>query len=233
MPWKRMVCSLQLLLYAGLVTAGEPFDWLSRELVESSPVGDIEVLYNKKHSKILNRRIVEEGEEAITVLSTRIDSQSDTIYEVEYYAGPSVDPSFTIYKITAGKRKEIGGFGATRVIIPGNGHLYSSGHTNTVFDERRKYKLDGDKLVEIKQPYYYVGLKSTVRQEIKIYATQKLQNEVARLTPGAEIEVLLNDDKYYLIRTQFGLLGWYKLTDVQPAGLDHKSVIPGLYYKGD
>lgn len=214
-------------------TESQPFSWLKKITVDDTPVGDIEILYNPNNTKIINVSRNEEGYEFIRVLKTKIDSKSNYLYEVEYFEGMSVDPGFTLIKSENGQRKEIYTFGGTRMIIPGNGYIYTDGHTNTVFNERKKYRFEDDKVVEVPQPYYYIGLKTKTNKEIKIFSTKKMNNEVAKLTKGTEVEVILNEGEYYLVVTKFGLVGWFKPGFIQPAGLDHKSDITGLYFKGD
>lgn len=88
-----------------------------------------------------------------------------------------------------------------------------------MFNERRKYTYNGKQFVEVKQPYLYVGLKTTVKPlgseaaPLVLYADKSQQTRVATLPVGTEIEVLLQESsEWYLVRTSFGLVGWTKVT---------------------
>ena len=72
-----------------------------------------------------------------------------------------------------------------------------------------KWKFDGVEFVEVDQAFYYVGLKTKNTEPITLYSDEKLTKEIAHLPANAEIEVVLYNDKKYLIKTSFGLLGWF------------------------
>lgn len=162
------------------------------------------------------------------LIRTKIDYRNDIYYQIYFNDGPSCDPSFSIYKEVADSLVRVRSISALQLFIPGNGAVYSQGHANTNYNVRRKYKMIDNKLEEQKQAYSYVGLKSETNEKIIIYADKSLQQQVAILPSGAKIEVLLNDEEYYLIKTSFGLLGWWK-----PEKLYPKTSVNGLYYHGD
>ena len=115
------------------------------------------------------------------------------------------------------------------LIIPGNGSIYISGHTDNMFDTRKKFIYDGNKFNELIQPFYYVGLETFTIKPITLFSDTTLSNPVASLPENSEIEVLINRNDLYLIRTSFGLTGWLKIGPVSP---DY-SPIKGLYFAGD
>lgn len=242
-PMKHLLlfCSL-ILLPAQLMAQDsyESFNWLTPIIVDHTPVGDIRVLYNESVTTVLNRKVApdvyeETGEETIQVVETRLDAKSDDHYVIEYFPGLSVDPVFTIFKKSKDGLTELKSLGGTEIIIPGNGNIYTSGHTNSMFNERRKYVLTADGIKEVPQPLLYVGIKTEIRKPITIYSTKALKSAVARLPEGSSIEVLASDkdEKLYLVKTGFGLLGWYDASGHQPLGYQKENPIPGLYFNGD
>ena len=235
-----LVCSL-LLLPAQLQAyeTYESFSWLKPIDVDyMTNVGDIRVLYNESVTTILNRKVPaglfdKDDAEATEVIETRLDVNSDDRYIIRYFEGLSGDPVFTIFKKTKDGLVEMGSFGGTDIIIPGNGNIYTAGHINSMFNIRRKYVLTATGIKEVPQPLLYVGIKAKIRKPISIYSTKALKDTVAKLPKGSTVEVLVSDGKLYLIKTDFGLLGWYDASNHQPLGLNQNNPIPDLYFKGD
>ena len=120
--------------------------------------------------------------------------------------------------------------------IPNGKNVYSEGWTNSMFNYRRKFTVQGNKLEEVKQPFQYVGVKTKVRKMpneegsvlVTLYADKTKKKKVAVLSEGSEIEVLLSDDpKWYLVRSSFGLVGWVEIPEYA------MMTNIGLYYAGD
>lgn len=163
------------------------------------------------------------------LLMTLAPSLLDT-FLIRYDSGPSADPGFLVFRIQKDSLIQLtySIFGLA-LVIPGDGFIYVDGHTNTMFNTRRKFLVSRDTVKEISQPFYYVGLDSKTSEELHIYSDFSQTNEVAIIPRGSPTHVLLNQGRYYLLRTQFGLVGWVKLP-VTGAG---KTPIEGLYYVGD
>ena len=158
--------------------------------------------------------------------------------KVTYTSGPSADPYFEVYALPKkGSKQEarrILAVGATTLYLPKGKNAYAEGWCNTMFNERRKYNYDGKQFVEVKQPYLYVGITTTVqplgseKKPLVLYADKSKTTRVATLPVGSEIEVLLHEPKdWYLVRTSFGLVGW---TNV-PLGLYDTQI--GVRFAGD
>ena len=215
--------------------ANKAFNKLKFITIDYSQVGDINVFYNEKLTKILNKEIIinKDNYNSTKVIETKIDYKSKEKHIIEYSEGFSVDPHFTIYKKNKNKLIELTSFSGTEIFIPGNGNIYISGHTNNMFNMKLKYKLVDSSFIEVKQPYYYVGVKSKIKENITLYASQKMKNEVAKLPKDSVVTVLLNDGKDYLLKSPFGLTGWYRIKHEYPVGLHHKSELEGIYNNGD
>ncbi len=163
---------------------------------------------------------------------------SNDYYLLSFTSFPSYDHAFSFYKKENNEYNYSFSIGGKQIYLPGNGFVYVSGHSNNMFSEKRKYKLENDSLTEIKQPYYYVGLNTKTSETIAIFESQKLERKVATLPKNSEIEVVLCEyiydkknefiqDEYYLIKTSFGLIGWWRLDH------SYKQTINGLFYNGD
>ena len=157
----------------------------------------------------------------------------DSLY-VLFSHGPSEDPNFTIATKTG---KIIGNVNGLGLYLTNNSTFYVNGHTNNLFDKRRKFQITKDTIAEVVQPFYYVGLQSITLKEITIYRDKTNKEAVATLPKGYKVEVLLAEfgrpdfeaEDYFLVRSEFGLVGWFKLNKDEP----WDSVIKGLFFAGD
>ncbi len=168
----------------------------------------------------------------IRALRTHLSVGAHEWYVVDYDAGPSVDPTFYLYReadLAAGDSAQpLASLPGTQLYIPGNGALYLAGHSNSMFDRRRKFELRDGVIAETPQPYLAVDLTSRAKVALTLYASQTLQQPVASLPVGSELTVVLADGDYYLLRTPFGLLGWVKIESTQAS-----EVVEGLFFAGD
>ena len=214
-----------------------PFSSMATERVPAFPnlktvdvpsrIFKIRVHYDPLITKLENKQLNEGGIKSVVVLTTRIDRTKSQRYEITYSDGPSADPAFYVSK--AGTNEGVGGFAGIELFIPGNGSVYVSGHTNSLFDHRQKYVLKGMKLVEAQQPFFYVGLESVALREITIYSDKTLSTPVAVIPNGGKLSILVNEGDYFLIKTPFGLLGW---TKYRPERLG-EDFVKGLFFNGD
>ena len=166
---------------------------------------------------------------------------SDFVY-ILYDEGPSSDPIFTI---TDKNNTLLWSEPAEEMCINSMGTIYLSGNLNKMFNQRMKLQFANGRVIEAKQPYYYVDVRGALLKPVKLYSEKDNKGEViATLPVGYEIEVLLADtnppmNEYgyqelttnYLVRTAFGLVGWLKLGDDDTYFMD--PVIKGLGYYGD
>jgi hypothetical protein len=199
--------------------------------------------YNKSTTEVFNIQLkdldksdplytdFEEAEFDIKAIKTKIDNSSTDEYFVVFSFGLSSDPAFWFYK-SDNFEKVAFSVSGLRLYIPGNGSIYVSGHTNNNFDVRKKYQLKDSKLIEIQQPFYYVGLKTKTLKPIKIYDSKKLENVIANLPENYKIEVLLSENdnsSLFLVRTEFGLTGWIDLGYIgqKPDKIDN------IFFNGD
>jgi hypothetical protein len=173
----------------------------------------------------------ETGEITIKLARFRNDKLKDS-FDILYSPGVSDDPVFIISNKNG---KTIGSVNCLEFYITNSGIIYTAGHTNNMFNKRQKFQLTPDTLIEIKQPYYYVGLKSKTLSPLTLYANKTGNDIVAQLPKDYQIEILLCDEGYndsdmqFLVKTEFGLVGWLRLK----SNYEYETPIEGLFYRGD
>lgn len=121
------------------------------------------------------------------------------------------------------------GVPADMIIIPGNGNIYSQGHTTECFNRRRKYIYE-EKITEVEQPFYYVGLNTVTTDSIKLYSNINGKYSIINIVDDSEVYVILskrgkNSSNYYLIKTKSSQLGWYK-------GSGYETSLRDIHYWG-
>ncbi|WP_035606088.1 hypothetical protein [Haloferula sp. BvORR071] len=189
-----------------------------------------QVAYDAKLSELIDKPLpLEEGAPEIRrMISTRVSRDAETRYFIDFDPGPSADPGFDITDQKTGKL--IGSIGAESLAIPGNGFIYATGRANRMHLEHLKYAIRDGKLVEIEQPFSYVGLQSKAKVELKLLAKKDGGETIATIPKGDSLEVVLRDGEHLLIKTRFGLLGWWKMNTSVMA---NNAEIEGIYYAGD
>lgn len=188
----------------------------------------VTTVINKEEPMKYNIQGIGGGIKVIRTIRTKISANTQDYYVIDFDEGASDDPTFVIYREKDKKLQYICYIPGTMLVIPGDGNLYISGHTNNMFDQRKKFKLKKGKIIEVPQPYYYVGLETKVKKRINIYSTLQQQEVVATLLEGAPVTVLLNRGKYYLLKTPFGIVGWIQIDEGS-----QETSIEGLYFAGD
>ena len=159
------------------------------------------------------------------------DELTNEEYLLSFSMAPSADHAFSFFKRNGDKFVYSFSISGKQIFIPGNGFIYVSGHTNNWFNKKRKYKIQEGNIIEIQQPHYFVGIKSYTIRPITLYLDKNEQDEVTHLPNNSKVEVVAsesqNNQEYFLIKTSFGLLGWWKLDQYfEPA-------INGLFFNGD
>jgi len=116
----------------------------------------------------------------------------------------------------------------TLFVIPGDGCVYSGGHTNNMFSARALTCRRDGKLQPVAQPFSYAGFRGKALRPIPLYADKQKSGIVTTIAQGGFVEVLLQDGDLFLLRDRFGLTGWAALEQSQQA-VD----IEGFFYNGD
>jgi hypothetical protein len=226
----RILVTLVGLALAGPVFAAEAFPGLKTLALSGYLSGTIH--YDPSITKVINQplnpgSLEDEAIPMTRVLETKLNRESDEVWEVDYSEGPSDDPEF--YFVRKGETEPAGSALGTDLWLPGTGAAYVSGHADTMFDTRRKLVAKAGKIVEVPQPYYFVGLEGKVKQDVVLFTTKGGKEVLARIPKGNPISVLLADgDEWYLAKTAFGLVGWLQVPVIQDA-----EVIEGLFFRGD
>ncbi len=105
-----------------------------------------------------------------------------------FETGASDDPQFSVY--TKEKKVLLKAY-CLGFYINSSGIIYTTGHTNNMYDCKRKFQIQQNDIIEIKQPYNYVGLKGDTKKPIILYQNKMGNAEVAKLPKNSPIEILL------------------------------------------
>jgi hypothetical protein len=142
-------------------------------------------------------------------------------------SGGSNDPQ-CVFSDSQNPEKEGVAIPGLLFVIPGDGCVYSGGHTNTMFSARALHCRKDGKLQPVAQPFSYAGFQSKALRPLILYAEKQKSGIVTTIAPGAFVEVVLQDGDFFLLRDGFGLTGWAALENSQQA-VD----IAGFFYNGD
>lgn len=149
---------------------------------------------------------------------------------LQYNSGASEDPHFIFYWNDGNKKKDFK-IGGTRMSYLSNGVFLVSGHTNNMFDVKRKIFFDGKKFEEIKQPFYVIDLSSIALVDGSAHqVTSEKSPVVFSFKKNEELKILLSDSKqeYFLIKNKDGLSGWINIPLNQ-----RPTVFKEIFYAGD
>ena len=193
--------------------------------------GHIRVYYCADLARVVNTKVASKYFEImgynVRMIETKLAPTDSVSYTIDFTSGASDDPMFIIFRNTPTGLIELRSIGGTEISLPGDGAFYVSGHTNNMFDMHRKFTAMNGEITEVKQPFYYVGMKSFAKEEVIIYTDTTQVDMVAVIPVGTEIEVILNVGSNYLIKAPFDLTGWMKVA------LAQETPLQGIYYKGD
>lgn len=167
------------------------------------------------------------------IILAEVNISPDSNFLIIFSPGPSADYSFRITNVK-NPDQVFAEISSEKLYISGNGIIYSKGHVNNYFNMKRKYSFKNKTLKEIKQQFYYCGLKSVTEKEITLYKTDLMKERIALIPAGYNVEVVLmhgeDDGKFkdlrFLIKTDFGLTGWTYINYGPP-------LIKGIYFAGD
>lgn len=203
-----------------------PFPGLKRLFADTEEFPG-KIYYDNSQVKVI-KKVIDEESGVVRMISTPLKKDSDSRYFIDFDPGPSADPVFVITDEKT--NKVIGRLGADSLFIPGNGFLYTWGRSNNMHFERRKYEIVNNEIKEVSQPFAYVGLATKTKIPLTLTSEKDSGKTIANIPAGDSIDVVLRNDEHLLIKTQFGLVGWWKMkTDV----LKGNEEIEGIYYAGD
>ncbi len=157
-----------------------------------------------------------------------------TYKTLKFYFAPGLSEDPTFYILNS-QNKQVWSYGLEYMCVNSAGIIYVSGNAHHMFNTHRKFKIKGESITEVKQPYLYVGINSKLLKPAKLYSQKDRKgNVIANLPKGYKIEVLLatqegNNQKNYLVKTAFGLVGWLSL-DEDDTYL--KPMVEGLRFHG-
>jgi hypothetical protein len=195
--------------------------------------GPVFIHYVPSLTTIINTAIPNEsGFKEIRVAKLRLSARSTDTLIVDYTEGASADPGFFISLIEkCGPRRLDWPINGLDLEAPGDGYFYVRGHTDSWFDMRRKFTVEGGNLREVKQPFYYVGLETKTLQQIHIFSNQGCSEMMSGwIEAGSPVTVILSDGWTFLLKTDHDVLGWWRPQNISR---QKTTEIEGLYYRGD
>jgi len=221
-----LVCGLAVSAFA----AGDELAALSIGGSENC-CGPVFIHYVPSLTTIINAATPQEsGFTEIRVAKLRLSARSGDTLIVDYTEGGSSDPGFIVSLIEkCGPRRLEWSINGLDFEAPGDGFFYIRGHTNSWFDMRRKFTVEGGNLREVKQPFYYVGLETKTLRQIPIFSTQGCSEYIGRIEEGAPVTVILSDGATFLLKTDHDILVWWRPQITQQRAEE----IEGIYFRGD
>lgn len=193
--------------------------------------GPVFIHYVPSLTTIVNTAIPNEsGFMEIRVAKLRLSARSGDTLIVDYTEGGSCDPAFIISRVEkCGPRQLDWAITGLDFEAPGDGFFYIRGHTDSWFDMRRKFTVEGGNLREVKQPFYYVGLETKTLRQIPVFSTQGCSEYIGRIEEGASVTVILSDGATFLLKTDHDILVWWRPQITQQRAEE----IEGIYVRGD
>ncbi len=222
-------------------TIAQAFPELKAYILKDLDIGldeHITIYFNPENSQKVSEKhpqseqINDEGINIKRALRGELLGKGKGQFIVDCDSGLSADPSCTILKENMdGTTHDVGQMSGLNFIMPGNGYIYVTGHTNNMFNERKKYEWKNNRFSEVTQSSYYVGLESHTTKAIVLVESKNSSKVIASLPANAPVTVLINEGDYYLIKTPFGLTGWLKLDIAN--GMLENTPVKDLYFRGD
>jgi hypothetical protein len=155
-------------------------------------------------------------------------------FTIYFSPGPSADPEFIFVNKKGGN---IGYIAALKLRIQSDLMIHSSGHSNTMFDKRRMFKIQKDTIQEVRQPFYQVGLTGILLRDIKLFSDENFRQIQQTIHAGEEVEIMFalpagKDEPYeriYILRTESGMIGYLRIENEDTFG----GLMAGFFYAGD
>ena len=201
--------------------------------LDDTSVGSVYFHYNSDLTNLLLKDITDKESEifTLTVAEIKLSSSSKETFVLEYTEGGSTDPGFLFYKKNNDQLTQLSYLiDGLHILIPGNNFIYIWGHTNSDYNIRRVYKIENDKVEELSQPYYYVGIENKTLTDITIYESIAFKKTIDNIKKGDTVTVLLSDGSNYLIKTKNDIIGWWK---PERSSYFKAEEIEGIYHIGD
>lgn len=202
------------------------------------------IKFDKANSKVINERLnldykyLEQGNNAVSpactkLIVTKLNKNSSKKHFITWGAINGPSRGFAIFEANE-PYKMLGVIYSSKIIVPGNGFIYSIEREDHNFYVKKKYVIYNDSISEVKQPYYGVNIDSYALEPITIYEDESLTKSIAVIPKQGAIKVLLakESNEYeskYLVQSSFGLVGWTKIKAAQYRSMS----VEGIYYYGD
>lgn len=155
-------------------------------------------------------------------------------------SGPGDDPTCRLLVDAEDPRSTIFEAAAKEFIFRADGEIYAFGQSDSMYDQRRLFRYDGKRYVEVAQPLRYVGIEGRTNAPLVLTAQRGGDAHQTSITldAGVPLTILLNaadgEDAHghnpdYLVKTREGLIGWARI----PRRPDGRTIVEGLQFGGD
>jgi hypothetical protein len=196
-----------------------------------------------KENPMYTNDSVADGIGADDILLGSIDlTGANDLYYITLSDFPSYDINYNFYKvnrISAMKPLEYKQpdftIYAPSLIVPSNGNIYAYGHNNNNYSLKRKFIFKNSNIVELDQPFAYVGVTTTSLKDQVIYSDVSLSKELYKVSKGTPVTIVgiqtIDKNKYrsaYLVASEFGLVGYVVVESEQS-----ETQFSGFYFNGD
>jgi hypothetical protein len=182
---------LLLILFPNITIASSD---IKEVKLDDTSAGSVYFHYNPDLTKLLLKDVTDKDSGILTlkVAELKLSSSSKETIVLEYSEGGSSDPGFMFYKKNNNQLKRLGYLiDGLHILVPGNNLIYIWGHTNSDFNIHKSYKIENDKIEELTQPYYYVGIENKTLTNIIIYESIDFKKSIDNIKKGDIVTVLL------------------------------------------
>jgi hypothetical protein len=229
---------LAFAILAGCIAAfpadgSEPFAGLEEVELDVSCVGPVRARFAPELATVDGTVLVdpESGMKYVRGLKARPTDGAPELL-VDYLDGLSCDPTFVVFRSSDDRDAGLPAlevWGLT-IAVPGDGHLYVYGHTNSFFSRLRKFAVSEGTIDEVVQPFHHAGIETKTIVNVRLLYEPGSASVVSEIAAGGEAVIIAcREDDWCLVRDAVGLTGWVKLESSGP----EPSLFEGVFYAGD
>lgn len=230
--------SLAFAIFAACISAlpcaaSEPFVGLAEIELDVSCVGPVRARFSPELATVDGTILVdpESGMKSVRGLKARPMEGASELF-VDYHEGWSCDPTFLVFlssddRDAGSPALEVWGL---TIAIPGDGHLYVYGHTNSFFSRTRKFAVSERTIEEVPQPFYHAGIDTKAIVDVRLLFAPESDIVVSEIAAGGEAAIIAcRDDDWCLVSDSVGVTGWVRLESAGP----EPTLFEGVFYAGD
>lgn len=138
-------------------------------------------------------------------------NEKDKFKEIEIFSeGPSDDYISRYYHYEKGKIIFMGELSCVRGTE--NGYIYTDDWKGSWSVIQKFYVDEKFKIQEIKQPFYWVGLRVKAKEEFPIYFSPDNKSQIIeKVKKNEKVSILCEKEEWLIVKTIRGIVGWVNL----------------------